>query len=660
VAPPRLRGTVSELSRWAARPNLAAGLRAAVATVAPLLAAHALGIGQGSWAGLAGFVTAIADKGGAYRTRTETMGGLALATALGGVLGAVASVHPGVAIPAILAWATAGAMLRAFGAGAGSIGTSMTIVFIVSLSAPAQGTAAVLERGALLLAGSLVAMALSLFLWPIRAYRPARHAVAECWRALAVYADAVAAAEPRDFGRFRAALEEARATLAATRRGRAGETGRGERLLMLAEAADRTFSAATALGGALDAAGEPPDAPARGAAAAAATLAREVADAVERERQPAPPPPFPAPGSTDDADAWLDPLAGNLRREAVLGWSAAAGVESGKRVHLPDAPPPARETSPLDVLRGNLNFRSVTFRHALRVGVTAAAATALAHLLGVQRGYWITLTALIVLQPSAGATWVKGVQRIGGTVAGGIAAAAILALVHDPRAMLAVVFVLAAAAVSVLQVNYGVYSALLTPTFILLAETAAADRHLPGIRVVNTLLGGALALAAARLLWPAPERLAFRGRLGEALRACGAYLRTAARAHAGAARRADADAARRQTGLAVLNAEESLQLVLWEGRRDDEAEAGMAALAYLRRLGEGANALAYAPPADAASAPAVLAFGDAAEAVFEGLADGEPRAPLHPPDAPSATEAARLRAIAEDVAALRRILERED
>jgi len=666
VARPRLRGPVSELSRWAARPNLGAGLRAAVATVAPVLAAHALGLEGASWAGLAGFVTTIADKGGAYKTRAETMGALALATALGGVLGAIASGHPGIAIPVILVWATAGAMLRAFGAGAGSIGTSMTIVFIVSLATPVHGTAAVLERGAMLLAGSAVAMALSLFLWPIRAYRPARHAVADCWRALAVYADAVAAARPRDFARFRAALEGARETLAATRRGRAGETGRGERLLMLAEAADRTFSATTALGGALDAAEEPARDRARDAAAAAATLAREVADAVERERQPGPPPPFPSAAAAEGEPTWLDQLTENLRREAVLGWSAAAGVESGRRVHLPDAPP-ARQPSPLDVLRGNLNFRSVTFRHALRVGVTAAAATALAHLLGVQRGYWITLTALIVLQPSAGATWVKGLQRIGGTVAGGIAAAAILALVHDPMVMLGVVFVLAAAAVSVLQVNYGVYSALLTPTFVLLAETAAADRHLPGIRVVNTLLGGALALVAARLLWPAPERLAFRGRLAEALRACGAYLRTAARAHAGAARRADADAARRQTGLSVLNAEESLQLVLWEGRQDDEAEAGMAALAYLRRLGEGANAIAYAPPADAASAPAVLAFGDAAEGALEGLAKSaelgaaspEPRARLNPPDAPNATEAARLRAIAEDVAALRRIVERE-
>jgi uncharacterized membrane protein YccC len=541
----------------------------------------------------------------------------------------------------------------------------MTIVFVISLSAPAHGVAGALERGALVLAGSVLAMALSLFLWPIRAYRPARRAVAECWRALARYADAVAAAEPRDFGGFRAALEAARGTLAATRRGRPGETGRGERLLMLAEAADRTFSATTALGGALDVDGSEASAGVRATAAAAAALARELADAVERERHPAPPPAFPEPG--DAADPWLVHLAGSVQREALLGWAAAAGVESGKRVRPADWAPAPETRSLAEVLRENLSFQSIPFRHALRVGVTAAAATALAHLLGVQRGYWITLTALIVLQPSAGATWVKGLQRIGGTMAGGIAAAAIGALVHDPRAMLGIVFVLAGLAVSVLQVNYGVYSALLTPTFVLLAEARAPDRHLAGIRVVNTLLGGALALAAARLLWYAPERLAFSGRLAEALRACGAYLRTAARAHAGAARRAETDAARRATGLAVLNAEESLQLVLWEGRADETAEMGMASLAYLRRLGEAANALAYAPRADADTGDAVLAFGDAVEGALEELAEHAASgaalahpAGLRPPGPPDAAEAARLAAIADDVAALRRIVARED
>ncbi|HYH83321.1 MAG TPA: FUSC family protein [Longimicrobium sp.] len=659
VAAPHVHGRVRELARFSVRPNLGAGLRAGVATVGPILVGHALGIGEeATWLGLAGFSTAIGDKGGAYATRARTMSALAAGIALSGIVGGLASGRPHIAIPLILLWATAGALMRAFGAAAGTVGLSAVITFVISLSLPAPTLASALERGGLLLAGSAFAMGLSLFLWPIRAYAPARGALAECWRALAEYADSVAHAEPRDFGRFRAALEAARTTLAETRRGRPGESGRGERLLMLAETANRTFAALTALGGALDAAvwngnDEGVD-EARRAAAQVAALARELADAVARERAPAPPP-FPA----DDTPVggWLDRLAGALRREATLGWQAAAGVESGRPVRLPDNPAESRQTV-MEVLRENLTLRSVALRHALRVGVTAALATALAHFLGVERGYWVTLTALIVLQPSAGATWVKGVQRIGGTVAGGIVAAGIIALVHDPAVLLAFVFVLAVAAVSVLLVNYGVYSTLLTPTFVLLAESSALDPHLAGIRIVNTLIGGLLALVAARVLWPAPEGETFRARLTEAVRALAVYVRVATRRHAHAATRAEADEARRAAGLAVLNAEESLQLVLWEGRRDRTGEAGMAALAYVRRAAEATNALGYAPASRPEAAGHVAAFGEAAERALDALADSLERPPdeLHVPDLaapPSKPVVERLMSeIAADVRAL--------
>lgn len=665
VAAPGVHGRAHELARFSVRPNLGAGLRAGVATVAPILIAQAMGIPGATWLGLAGFSTAIGDKGGAYATRARTMGGLAVGIAISGMLGGLASGRPQLSIPFILVLATAGALMRAFGAAPGTVGLSSVITFVISLSAPAHSLGEVLQRGGLLLAGSAFAMALSLFLWPVRAYAPARGALAECWRALADYADSVARAQPRDFARFRAALEAARTTLAETRRGRPGESGRGERLLMLSETANRTFAALTALGGALDAASWSGQADgveeARHTAAQVAALARELADAVERERAPAPPP-FPAEGDPADG-SWVSRLAAALRREATLGWQAAAGVESGRRVLPPDIPAESRQTV-MEILRENLTFRSVTLRHALRVGVTAALATALAHVLGVQRGYWVTLTALIVLQPSAGATWVKGVQRIGGTVLGGIAAAGIIALVHDPAILLVFVFLLAVAAVSVLLVNYGVYSALLTPTFVLLAETSSPDPHLAGIRMVNTLIGGALALVAARVLWPAPEGLAFRGRLAAAIRALAEYVRVATRRHAHAATRAEADAARRAAGLAVLNAEESLQLVLWEGRRDRAGEAGMAALAYVRRAAEAANALGYARASDPAAAARVAEFGQQAGralAAMAGALDGAPDELRIPDLAVPAYKpvVGRLMAeIAEDVRALGGVLAR--
>src|SRR5436190_20899600 len=58
------------------RPAYAAGFRAALATVVPLLAAQALKLTGGTWMSLAGFSGAIVDKGGADTTRAAAIAAL--------------------------------------------------------------------------------------------------------------------------------------------------------------------------------------------------------------------------------------------------------------------------------------------------------------------------------------------------------------------------------------------------------------------------------------------------------------------------------------------------------------------------------------------------------------------------------------------------------
>ena len=76
------------------KPAYAAGLRAAIATVAPLIASHVLDLGGGTWMSLAGFVGALADKGGPYRTRAATLGALVLAGAVVVMLGTLGGSPP--------------------------------------------------------------------------------------------------------------------------------------------------------------------------------------------------------------------------------------------------------------------------------------------------------------------------------------------------------------------------------------------------------------------------------------------------------------------------------------------------------------------------------------------------------------------------------------
>src|SRR5205823_14099527 len=104
----------------------------------------------------------------------------------------------------------------------------------------------------------------------VHPYRPARNAVADCYRALADLVEALSRL-PKGEGSFareaaaaeltrsapprvRAALETARAALAAVRRGRATDTHRGEQLLVLFESADLTLGYLTSAVDALAAA----------------------------------------------------------------------------------------------------------------------------------------------------------------------------------------------------------------------------------------------------------------------------------------------------------------------------------------------------------------------------------------------------------------------
>jgi hypothetical protein len=125
-----------------ARPKPVAGLRAAVATGVPLVIGTLAGAAGTSYAGRAGFLTVLADKGGSYRTRATAMGALAITAPAAAVLGAAAAGHAWLQAPLMLAVSGACGFALAYGAAASSVGTSTAIMFAASLAAPADGAAA--------------------------------------------------------------------------------------------------------------------------------------------------------------------------------------------------------------------------------------------------------------------------------------------------------------------------------------------------------------------------------------------------------------------------------------------------------------------------------------------------------------------------------------
>jgi uncharacterized membrane protein YccC len=275
-------------------------------------------------------------------------------------------------------------------------------------------------------------------------------------------------------------------------------------------------------------------------------------------------------------------------------------------------------------LRAVLSPGSLIVRFALRVAIVTTAAVASTQLLGLKRGYWVTITVIVILQPYAGVTLTRAVQRVLGTVLGGLLAAALGAWFHDQIAVLVIATVFVACCVALLPLNYAAFSVFLTPTFVLLAEASAGDWHLAETRVLNTLLGGAIALVGARLLWPSKESERFPQYADKVLRANTAYFSSVIeqfddRGHAaGEAMRS----ARRAVGLATVNAEESLQRALVESHGDESSLApALTFLAYTRRFTASVAALAIARHTpDGTSQAALESFRVRAVTTLESLA----------------------------------------
>lgn len=626
-------GRLNNLLEWsAARPDYAAGLRAATATVVPLVIGEATGRPQLLWVALGGWLTTFADPGGPYPLRAATLFAYALAGAASTVAGTLCAAHPWIGVVALFFWAAGCALLRVYGEAAGGVGTLSLIAYCIALGTPASDLRSLALRGVLFVAGALWAAALALMLWPVHPYRPVRRAVADCHRALAVQARRLAAGGPgwfeeagRHRGQIRILLEAARSVLGSVRRGRRGESRRSEFLVALYEAAELALGDLSALSEtllSLEERGEPRPASFASSMRSLALALESTAQAAGEEEAAIATPVVRLEGEGELAT----PLA-SLLAHVQFALEAAAALHTGAPGLKPQLEfgVAARRS-----IRDVLSPRSIELRHAIRVGATAAAAALLGLLLHRTRRYWIIVTTVIVIQPHSGATLRRGLQRVAGTVAGAMLAALLAPLTHGQLQAGLVLFALALAAAALRRHNYALYATLMTPLFLLMAESASGDWHLAGTRITSTLLGGLVALVGSFALWPHRER----GRLPAAL---AKVLRTTRQLLDSAQQGSLSHDARREVGLALANADAAFERFLDEAHTDVEAEAMMAVRSQSRRLVGAIVALSAGgklPP------EAARQVGIALDALASAAEDRRPPKAL--PSLPAAPQGARL------------------
>ena len=551
--------------------SLARGLRAGLGCSVPLLLAEWLHEPALSWAALIGFWVALVDPGWPPRTRFRAILFFIAGTASGCFLAVLVRPHLLISSTFALLWCFAAILTRVWGDAAGSAGNllALAVLIVLGLGGPSSPHAAI-EIAAFTFAGGLWGMALAFGIGRGPPDAPLRASLEAIFRAEAAFVrDMIAPPSRLRPGAVREAIERARAMLDPP-------TQWPQFVLMLGDA-ERALRALLALRELRE--GQPVDEVPLESLTAMAGRLDQIADAVQGRAIP-PPRPLDVPGSGaaarafDDALAWMD--AASEHRAGAAGFAGAPASDDRPRY--------------LDQLRNNLTFDSLSFRHAARFAVTGAALTLITNGLHLEMGYWITLTAVIILQAYPSATWQRAIERVGGSIAGGLVAVGAAFILHGPAAMTLVIIPLSVLAMAFRRASYAIYILCITPLFILITELfdkgGVIAPSLGGLRILDNLAGAALGLIATFLLWPSWESRYLRRHLANDVSANGNFLITALDARMGRASDEEVEAARRRAGLAANNAEASLRRALQEPRRHpaDEIGAAMTAAAAARRL----------------------------------------------------------------------------
>lgn len=580
-----------------------AALRCTIGAAVPLLAGLLFHHPTVSAFGAVGAVSVgFGSFQGAYRSRAASMVVTSLAMAFAVFVGTIAGVSGVTATIATAVFGLAGGLLTALGPPGMFIGLQAMVAVVIAGGFPSGPGEAIL-RAAAVFGGGLLQTALVAVVWPFKRFDRERRAIAAVYRTLATYAstltsDAAGAPEPHTLAATASPLEDPQPWA------RASEVLVFVALLDEAERVRSGLAAVALRHGPLLRSDR---ACAAQFASVTADLLNEIASAIENGRAP-----------RDGRGLWptLDHCAPALRGEppfeAVLArlraaWRtstslAGAGDEPGLangNAHAPALPaapivPDARDA--LITLRANLTLDSSALRHALRLAVTVALATALYRALGLERGYWMSLTALIVLRPEFHDTIAVGVARIAGTLAGAALATAIFLLLDPGRGMqMALLLAFIYGCYALFRINYAIFAVSLTGYVVfLLMLSGIGEMTAATSRAAYTIVGGALALVAYAA-WPTWTGRSATAALATMLDAHRLYVRALFDAYEDPASYDPGGLAdlRSRARLARSNAEAVVERMLDEPRSRQILSAGraLALLAALRRHALAALAL---------------------------------------------------------------------
>ncbi|MFJ5530225.1 FUSC family protein [Streptomyces sp. NPDC093261] len=498
---------VRNLRPQQARVNRPAVVRAAIAMALPLALGFAADRpGYGALASMGAVSGVIGDTADAYRMRILNIAVPQLFGAAGVTVGALVFGQSWLAVTAVTGVALISGMISTIGAVASVSGLLLLLNAVIGAGLPLPGDwwlAPLLMSG-----GGLLVLALALLSWPLRSGVPERTSVAAAYRAVAQLLAACGTQE-YDATRYAVtrALNDAYDLVLARRAGQHGRSPELVRLLARLNALTPVVEAAPAA----HRHGRPlPE--------GAPDTVRRLADAIDADRGALP---LDLPDPVGEAGRAVDHA---LRHAAeVVTAPDVAPRALVDRLGRPASLSVRAYTASRDVL-----LSGTSWRYGLRLALCVGIAQTLVSLVPVQRSYWVALTVTFVLKPDFGSVFSRALHRAVGTVAGLVVAAVVLAAVPLGWWDVAALAALGPLIPALTPRGYGYQTTAITPVILLLSDLL---NHLGTAllvpRLVDSLIGCAIALVAGYLLWPESWHTRVGARLADAVADTAQYVESA-------------------------------------------------------------------------------------------------------------------------------------
>ncbi|MEH2436391.1 MAG: FUSC family membrane protein [Nostoc sp.] len=673
------------------KPAIASGLRSLFILGVPIgigiITGHAA---ESAIATMAAWFVGMVNVDGAYRQRATAMIAATLGVTVMFLIASLVSSHLWLAVPTTFLVIFIAGLANLYGNVAASVSLVTSIMFVIALArfASFSNLSTLIQHCGLCLAGGTWTTVLSLGLWAVRPDVPAIQTVANCYLSLSNFVDLASqrALNPRDSQqweqRFLQAqdtviqnLTSARSVWTTIWTRQRGANLRGNQLLVLIEDINQIVNSVVALSELLAIASEhqlfsrlQPEIQQviEQSAIALQMLSQAIAkgknsphlgdldrslEALEHQRQVlrsqilnqtinAQTDQYSDLLNLGKITASLTKLVEQIHTDAEIVTDLSQGKQRNRIAQRDISPPAQPERSTIiDTLRNNFTFDSVLFRHALRLALITTLAELLASLFQLPRGYWITLTALVALKPNFGGTSQTTVQRVVGTILGGIIGIALVLLVKNQLAIAVCFLLLVFVAMSVRSLSYSIFIILLTPAIILLLNMISAGGWKVGLlRIFDSFAGGVLALLGSYLLFPRWERQQLPAQLEKTIRANLAYFQQVIANYLHPEHNAFADSInmlRHQAALENANANAAAQRLFSEPRHiQGEIEPVMTLMIYIRGFFSSVTTLAehLREFSGEYQFPEVKRLADTIVQVLENLADalgqGQPPQPL--------------------------------